>query len=349
HFLCMSPVFSLPVFYPFPPFFPRNSALTPYFTGSKAHNVKMRELALKQGLSLNENGFKPLSGGNEILCATEEEVYTTLGLPWVPPELREDRGELEAAQANSLPDLIDLTDMKGDLQLHTTWSDGAASVLEMARAALDRGYQYMLVTDHTYGLGVVKGLSPQDVGEQRKEIDAANAELGGAFTVLHGAEVEIRADGRLDYDDEILARFDLVQVSLHTSLRQPREQITARLVNAISNPYVTIVGHPRGRMFPDREGADLDMDAVFAAAAEHDVALEINAHPARLDLDDAHARRAAEFGVKLTISTDAHRPEGFGMMHFGVGTARRGWISADQVVNTWPLEKVRRWIKERNR
>jgi DNA polymerase (family 10) len=325
----------------------RYGTLLAYFTGSKEHNVRLRELALKQGLSLNEHGFTPVAGGDEILCATEEEVYATLGLPWIPPELRENRGELEAAQDNELPDLIELSDMQGDMQLHTTWSDGSSSVLEMAQAALARGYQYMLVTDHTYGLGVVQGMSPQDVLGQREDIDAANAELAGAFTVLHGAEVEIRANGQLDYDDETLARFDLVQGSLHTSLRQPREQITERLLKAMRNPYITIIGHPRGKLYPDREGAELDMDAVFAAAAEHDVALEINANPARLDLDDVHAQRAAEFGVKLTISTDAHNPQSFALMHYGVGTARRGWISAEQVVNTWPLEKVRQWTRER--
>jgi DNA polymerase (family 10) len=327
----------------------RYGTLLVYFTGSKEHNVKVRELALKKGLSLNEHGFTPVGGGGEILCATEEEVYATLGLPWIPPELREDRGEIEAAQTGALPDLVKLEDIQGDLQLHTTWSDGTSSVLEMAKALLARGRKYMLVTDHSYGLGIVQGLSPQDVSRQREEIDAANAELAGAFTVLHGAEVEIRADGRLDYDDETLAQFDIVQASLHTSLRQPREQITARLLGAIRNPYVSIIGHPRGQLYPDRAGADLDMDAVFAAAAECDVALEINANPYRLDLDDVHARRATEYGVKLTISTDAHQPDNFDLMHFGVATARRGWVFADQVVNTWSLERVRQWIERRKK
>jgi DNA polymerase (family 10) len=327
----------------------RYGTLLAYFTGSQAHNVKMRELALKQGLSLNENGFTPLDGGDEILCATEEEVYDVLGLPWIPPELREDRGEIEAAQAGELPDLITLEDMRGDLQLHTTWSDGRAGVLDMARAAMARGYSYMLVTDHSYGLGVVSGLAPEDIPRQREEIDRANAELGGAFTVLHGVEVEIKADGTLDYEDDVLARFDIVQASLHTSLRQPREQVTQRLLNAIHSPHVDIIGHPRGQMIPDREPADLDMDAVFEAAAGHDVALEINANPHRLDLDDVHARRAAELGIKLTISTDAHRPEDFELMQYGVATARRGWVSAAQVVNTWPLDKVMRWVEGRGK
>lgn len=325
----------------------RYGTLLSYFTGSKAHNVRLRELALKKGLSLNENAFTPVDGGDEILCATEEEVYALLDMPWIPPELREDRGEIEAALADELPTLITLEDLRGDLQMHTTWSDGKTSVLDMAKAALSRGYEYILITDHSHGLGVVQGLAPEDIDRQRAEIDAANAELSGEFTVLHGIEVEIKADGTLDYDNEALAKFDLVQVSLHTSLRQPREQITERLLRAMSNPFADIVGHPRGRLLPNREPADLDMDAIFAAALEYDTALEINANPLRLDLDDVHVRRAMELGVKLTISTDAHYPENLDLMHYGVATARRGWATAAQVVNTWPLEKVLKWIAQR--
>ncbi len=325
----------------------RYGTLLAYFTGSKEHNVRLRELALKQGLSLNEHAFTPLDGGDEILCATEEEVYVTLGLPWITPELREDRGEIEAAIAGKLPDLVKLRDIKGDLQLHTTWSDGKASVIEMAQAARLQGYQYMLVTDHSRGLGIVRGLSPEDVLKQWEEVEAANAELGDAFTILHGIEVEIKADGTLDYDAETLAQLDMVVASLHTSLRQPREQITQRLLNAIRNPCVDIIAHPRGQLIPERGPADLDMDAIFEAALEHDVALEINANPRRLDLDDVHARRAVELGVKLTISTDAHRPEEFSLMHFGVAIARRGWVPPEGVVNTWPLGEVREWVKRR--
>lgn len=325
----------------------RYGTLLAYFTGSKEHNVRLREMALKQGLSLNEHAFTPVEGGAEILCATEEEVYDTLGLPWVPPELREDRGEVEAALAGRLPELITLDDIQGDLQSHTTWSDGKSSVLEMAQAALAQGLKYLLITDHSHGLGVVQGMSPADARRQRAEIDAANAELAGAFTVLHGIEIEIRADGTLDYADEDLAPFDIVLASLHTSLRQPREQVTQRLLNAIRNPYVAIIGHPRGRLLPDREPADLDMDAVFEAAAEHGVALEINANPHRLDLDGVHARRAVELGVRLTISTDAHRPEELANMRYGVWAARRGWVTAADVVNAWPLERVLQWVKER--
>ena len=327
----------------------RYGTLLVYFTGSKEHNVRLRELALKQGLSLNEHAFTPVEGdGEPILCATEEEVYDVLGMPWITPELREDRGEIEAALAGTLPELITLDDIRGDMQSHTTWSDGKKTVLQMAKAAAKRGLDYLLITDHSHSLGVVQGVSPDEIAAQKAEIDAANEALGGSFRVLHGVEVEIRADGTLDYDDETLAGFDLVVASLHTGLRQPREQVTERLLNAIRNPHVDIIGHPRGRLIPRREPADLDMDAVFEAAAAHDVALEINANPHRLDLDDAHARRAVELGIKLTISTDAHRPNEFDLMVYGVHIARRAWVGPASVVNAWPLDRVLAWVKARS-
>lgn len=321
--------------------------LLSYFTGSKEHNVRLRELALKKNLSLNEMAFSHVDSDEEdILCSTEEDVYRVLDLPYIAPELREDRGEIEAAQAGTLPDLITEADILGDLHLHTTWSDGKLSVLEMAKAAMAAGRQYMMVTDHSYGLGVVNGVSPEDIAEQRAEIDRANAELGGAFTILHGTECEIRADGTLDWNDEELAMFDIVIASLHTSLRQPREQITERLLSAITNPYVRIIGHPRGQQIPDREPADLDMERIFAAAREHGVALEINSNPRRLDLDDVHARRAIELGVKLTINTDAHAPEHFALLHYGIATARRGWVTAHDVINAMPIDNLLEWVKD---
>ncbi len=194
----------------------------------------------------------------------------------------------------------------------------------------------------------MQGVSPDEIAAQKAEIDAANEALGGSFRVLHGVEVEIRADGTLDYDDDTLAGFDLVVASLHTGLRQPREQVTERLLNAIRNPHVDIIGHPRGRLIPRREPADLDMDAVFEAAAAHDVALEINANPHRLDLDDVHARRAVEMGIKLTISTDAHRPSEFDLMVYGVHIARRAWVGPESVVNAWPLDRVLAWVRARS-
>lgn len=317
-----------------------------YATGSKDHNVRLRELALKMGLSLSDQAFlKP--DGSEILCKTEEEVYALLGLPWIPPELREDRGEVQAAKAGELPRVIELEDITADLHCHSTWSDGKASILEMARAAKAKGYQVLAITDHSPSLGITQGVKPEDFARQRAEIAEAQAAVGDSLLILQGSEVEIKADGSLDYPDSILEKLDIVFASLHTSLRQPRDQITARLLNAIRNPHVDVIGHPTGRLIPDREGADLDMDAVLAAAAESGVALEISAHPQRLDLNDVHARRAVEMGIPLSINTDAHRPEEMDLMHFGVAVARRGWVEARHVINTWERERLLNWLRER--
>ncbi len=319
-----------------------------YFTGSKDHNVRLREIALKQGLSLNESAFSNLETDEEVvLCATEEEVYTTLGLPYIPPELREDRGEIEAALAGNLLHLITLADIRGDLHMHTTWSDGGLSIREMAEAARQRGLSHIVITDHSRSLGIANGLSIERLMEQQKAIRQVDAEMGPDFTVLHGTEMEIKSDGTLDYPDEVLAQLDLVIASLHTSLRQPREEITQRLVNAIRNPHVDMIGHPRGQLIPEREPADLDMDAVFAAAREHGTVLEINANPHRLDLDDNHARRAQELGIKLAINTDAHDAGNLELTHYGVATARRGWIQPENVINTWTAGQLLNWLRSR--
>jgi len=318
-----------------------------YATGSKDHNVRLREMALDKGLSLSDHNFAKTDGSGEILCATEEEVYKTLGLPWIPPELREDRGEVQAAKAGKLPKLIELEDIHADLQVHSTWSDGKLSMLEMARAAAKRGIQVIAFTDHSVSLGVTGRLSLEDHKKQQSEIEEAQKELGDSIRILHATEVEIKADGSLDYPDEFLASLDLVVASLHTSLRQPREKVTQRTLNAIRNPHVDILGHPTGRLIPEREPADLDMDAVLAAAAESGVALEINAHPSRLDLDDVYARRAKEMGIPISINTDAHSEADLDMLHFGVATARRAWLTAEDVINTWPTEKLLNWLKKR--
>jgi DNA polymerase (family 10) len=326
----------------------RWGTLLNYFTGSKDHNVKLREMALKKGLSLNEHAFTPLNGGDEILCATEEEVYARLGLPYIPPCLREDRGEIEAALAGKLPALVALEDIRTDLHMHTTWSDGALSVLEMARAARDSGLRAVAITDHSVSLGVANGLSVERLRQQAAEVRAADAALGPDFRVLHGTEMEIRADGTLDYPDEVLAELDFVIASLHTGLSQSREQATRRVLNAIENPHVDMIAHPTGRLLPDRAGADLDIDAVLAAAAETGTILEINAHPARLDLRDSHVRRAVELGVRIAINTDAHRPGEFDNRRYGVATAQRGWATAADVVNTWPLGDFLHFIAAKN-
>jgi DNA polymerase (family 10) len=320
-----------------------------YATGSKDHNVALRQLALEQGFSLSEHALTRLDNGEEILCAREEEVYQHLGLPWIPPELREDRGEVQAARAGALPRLIEPGDIHADLQTHSTWSDGKLSMLEMARAAARRGMRVIAFTDHSVSLGVTGGLSMEDHQKQAAEIRQIQQELGDSILVLHATEVEIKADGSLDYPDEFLSTLDLVVASLHTSLRQPREKVTQRLIRAIRNPHVDIIGHPTGRLFPDREGADLDMDAVLQAAAESGVALEINAHPSRLDLDDVYARRAKEMGIPLSINTDAHSEADFDLLFYGVAIARRAWLTAEDVINCWPTEKLLSWLRNRGR
>jgi DNA polymerase (family 10) len=318
-----------------------------YATGSKDHNVHLREIALAQGLSLSEHSLTRTKGSGEITCSTEEQVYAALGLPYISPELREDRGEIQAAQAGKLPKLIELSDIHADLQVHSNWSDGKLSMLEMARAAAKRGMKVIAFTDHSLSLGVANGLSIERHAGQQKEIDQAQKELGNSIQILHATEVEIKADGSLDYPDEFLASLDLVLASLHSSLRQPRQKVTERLIKAIHNPNVDIIGHPTGRIIPDREGADLDMPAVLAAAAESGVALEINAHPARLDLDDVAARSAKEMGIPISINTDSHSEADLDMLHFGVAMARRAWLTKQDVINCWSKEKLLKWLKQR--
>jgi DNA polymerase (family 10) len=247
-----------------------------YATGSQAHNVRLRELARTKDLSLSEHAFtRP--DGSQIHCKDEERVYKTLGLPWIPPELREDRGEIEAAVEGALPDLITPEQVVGDLQSHSTWSDGTASILEMAQAASEQGYEYLAITDHSRSLGVARGLTIERLKEQRQEIAEAQRILGEEFHLLHGTEVEVLADGSLDFPDDVLAELDIVVASIHSSLRQPRERITERMLAAIRNPHVDVIGHPSGRIIGRRDPADLDMERVFQAGAEAGIALEINA------------------------------------------------------------------------
>jgi DNA polymerase (family X) len=246
----------------------RFGSLLLFVTGSKDHNVRLREFAQKQGLSLSERGLVDAEGSEQYF-ETEEAVYAALGLPYIEPELREDRGEIQAARASKLPGLIGVPHVRAELHTHSTWSDGAVSIREMAIAARERGLTTLAVTDHTHSLGIVSGMHPEDVPRQRQEIEGVQRELGDSIRILQGAEVEIRADGSLDYPDEVLASLDIVIASLHVSLRQPREVVTQRLINAIKNPHVDIIAHPSGRLLPNREGADLDYDAVLAAAREH--------------------------------------------------------------------------------
>lgn len=326
-----------------------------YFTGSKVHNVKMRKIARDRGLSLNEEAFSPIDDNGDIIpdadkiyCDTEEAVYQTLDMAWVPPELREDNGEIEAAQANRLPDLITLDDIQADLHMHTTYSDGKLSVREMAEAAKARGRRYIVITDHSESSYQANGLEPERLLKQHEEVRALDAEMGDEFHVLHGVELDIKADGSLDYDDELLAKLDFVVASLHISLRQERDQTTQRLLNAIKNPYVHCIGHPTAQLIGRRDPVKVDMDAVIAAAAEHQTLLEINANPARLDLNAEYARLAVEKGVLLAINTDAHSAGQMDLMAYGILTARRGGIEASQVINTRSYEDFCEWLRSRN-
>ena len=318
--------------------------LLQFVTGSKDHNVRLRELAQKKKLSLSEQAITD-GDGTERLYATEEEVYAALGLPCIPPELREDRGEIQAALAGRLPTLIEMRHIRADLHTHTTWSDGSASVQQMAEAAIQRGLKVLAITDHSFGLGVAQGLTVERLHAQRLEIKQVQKKLGDAILLLQGSEVEIHADGSLDFPDEVLDEMDIVVAALHTSLRQERPVVTARLLNAIRNPHVDVIAHPSGRLMPNREGADLDWEQVLSAAKESGVALEIDAHPSRLDLDEVYARRAAEMGIPLTIDTDAHAPDGMDVMEYGVSVARRAWVEPEQVINTWETGKIVEWLK----
>lgn len=313
-----------------------------HFTGNKDHNVHFRRIAQERGLKFSEQGFER-EDGSLIECPDEAAVYAVIDLPYIPPEIREDAGEIEAAAAGQLPTLIELADMRADLHMHSRWSDGRATIAEMAAAAEARGLQYIAITDHSAYLGVTGGVDAARLREQAAEVAALNAEYasrGSSFRILHGVEVDITPEGDLALPDEALAALDIVVASLHVSLRQPREQATARLLKAIANPHVDIIGHPTGRILNRRPGADLDMEAVLHAAAEHGVILEVNSGPDRLDLDAGHVRRALELGVDLSIDSDAHHPADLAWLRLGLLTARRGWAPAERVVNTWPLERL---------
>jgi DNA polymerase (family X) len=317
-----------------------------HFTGSQAHNIQLRERAQAQGLSFGEYGFRR-DDDTLIECQTEDEVYATLGLPFIPPELREGQGEFEAAANGSLPHLVTLHDLRADLHMHSTWSDGHQSIAEMAEAARARGYSQIAITDHSAYLGITGGVTVEGVRAQAAEVAALNARFadeGSAFRILHGVEVDITPDGSLALPDEVLATLDIVVASLHVSLRQERQVATERLLRAIRNRHVDIIGHPTGRILNRRPGADLEFDAILTAAAETHTALEINAGPDRLDLDAEPARRALQRGVLLAIDSDAHHARDLGNIHLGVTTARRAWATPERVLNCWHPEHLRAWL-----
>ncbi len=316
-----------------------------YFTGSKAHNIALRGIANARKWKLNEYGL--FSGKRRIAGATEEEVYRKLGLAYIPPEMREDRGEIALAAKGELPKLVAVDDMRGDLHVHSDWTDGTASIAEMAAAARECGYDYMALTDHSRRQAMSHGLDAAKVARQIREVDKLNATLQG-FTILKGIEVDILKDGELDLPETTLEQLDVVIASVHSFFDLPREEQTQRLIRGMQNPHVAIVGHPSGRLIGEREPYEIDMDAVTSAARDLNCCLEINAEPDRLDLNDIHAHMAKSKGVKLAISTDAHSVNAFQYMRFGVDQARRGWLTADDVINTRRLADLRKLLKRRS-
>ena len=309
-----------------------------YFTGSQQHNIDLRTRAERFGLSLSEYGIVNLPGGEIEKFSTEESFYKRQGLHFIPPEIREGQPEISLAEKNLLPHLIELADIKGDLHVHSDWSDGAGSLETMLDAARERGYQYIAITDHSPGLGIAGGLDIDRLHQQAKLIDELNMK-NPDIRILSGIEVDIRANGTLDVPDEVLAELDVVVASVHSGLNQGIEQMTRRILSAIHNPHVDILGHPTCRLLGQREPVDLDIEAIFKAALEHNTALEINAMPSRLDLKDTHIYKARQTGVKLVIATDSHHPEHFKFMRFGVGMARRGWCEAKDILNALPADQ----------
>jgi DNA polymerase (family X) len=330
-----------------------------YFTGSKEHNVALRERAIKMNMRLNEYGLFPAAGKDDdadtppqqrgvkpVAAKTEEDIYKKLKLEYIPPELREDRGEIDAADAGKLPKLIEIEDIKAELHAHTVASDGRFTIETLAEEAKDRGFHTVAVTDHSRSSAQANGLDDDRLREHIDAVREANERVKG-ITILAGSEVDIHADGTLDYDDDLLAELDIVVASPHASLRQEPAQATRRLLAAITHPLVHIIGHPTGRMINMRQGLSPDINALIEAAVEHNVALELNANPYRLDLRDTHVKAAVEHGALIAIDTDAHSVEHFDYLRYGVVTARRGWLTADQCINAWPKAKLHTWLKSK--
>jgi DNA polymerase (family 10) len=311
-----------------------------YFTGSKEHNIKLRDLARQKGFKLSEYDIEEISTGRKIYCDTEEEVYEILGLPSIPPEIREDAGEIEAALKGELPQLVELRDIKGDFHVHTDWSEGTNSISEMVEAAKKLGYEYIAVTDHSRALGVAHGMSEERLLDQIKEINKLNDSLYD-FHIFTGIEVDIKADSNLDLPDNILKQCDVVIAALHTGQRQTRREITTRFLTAMENENVDIIAHPTGRIIGKREEYDVDIDVLLDAAIRTGTVLEINAHPARLDLNDINSRKGKNKGVLFEIGTDAHNASRLGNMEFGVNVARRGWLEKKNVMNSRSYGDVR--------
>jgi DNA polymerase (family 10) len=309
-----------------------------YFTGSKAHNVALRQRALKMGYTLNEYSLAALESEKVVASKSEEEIYSALKLDYIPPELRENLGEIEAAEKHSLPALITHQDIQGDVHMHTVETDGRNTIQEMAEAARDRGYRYMAITDHSKNLAFANGLDDKRAVEHIARIRSANDSIEG-IRIFAGIEVDILADGALDLSDSVLEQMDLVIASVHSHFNQLSEEMTDRLLKAVSNPKVSIIGHPTGRLLLRRDAYPFDMDVVLRAASQHKVAMELNAYPDRLDLCDRHLRMAKQHGVKIVINTDSHHTSHMEKIRFGVTQARRAWLTAQDVLNTLPVDK----------
>lgn len=310
-----------------------------YFTGSKAHNIHLRDIARKKGLKISEYGI--FRGKKKLGGRLEEDIYTELGMELIPPELREDRGEIEASLEGRLPKLVDLKDIKGDLHVHSNWTDGSSTFEEIARYAQKLGYEYCVISDHTKSTHIAHGLDEDRLLKEIEEINRINRRLSGdGFRLIKASECDIKNDGSMDISDKVLSRLDIVLGAIHAGFKQSREQITERILAAMHNPYVNIIVHPTGRLLSQREGYEVDMDKIMVAAAKTGTALEINCFWDRLDLNDVNARKAKEMGVKIAISTDAHHLDQMWMMQLGVGVARRAWLEKEDVINTWHIKKL---------
>ncbi|PYN64094.1 MAG: DNA polymerase/3'-5' exonuclease PolX [Candidatus Rokuibacteriota bacterium] len=314
-----------------------------YFTGSKDHNVRVRELAKRRGLTISEYGVFEEKSGTRVAGETEDEVYAAVGLPWIPPELRENTGEIDAARNGGLPELITADRIRGDLHAHTDWSDGHLSLEKLVTAAEDRGYEYIAVSDHSRSDTIAGGLSIDELRAQIQQIRQLQA--SHRIRILAASECAILADGTMDFPDEVLDELDVVLAAVHSRFKQTREEMTTRIVRALGHPKVHILAHPTGRRLGSRDPYDVDMEAVFAAARQHGKALEINASPERLDLADVHARRAAELGIPIAINTDTHYLNNFDNLALGVAVARRAWIGPSQVLNARPLAELVGWTQ----
>jgi DNA polymerase (family 10) len=314
-----------------------------YFTGSKAHNVRIREMAVRAGLKLNEYGLFDAKSGALLAAETEEQVYGRLGLPYFEPTLREDRGEVEAALAGGLPRVLEQKQIRGDLHTHTNLTDGLASLEEMLQTAGTFRYAYYAVTDHAPNLAMQRMTDEKILAQRDRLRELQNQH---EMTLLHGTELNIDPDGNVDWPEEFLAGFDLTVASVHSHFTQSRDEMTRRVIRAMENPYVNVIGHPTARLIGKRPPIEVDFEAVFEAAARTGTAMEVNSFPERLDLKDEHILWARRYGVKFAVNTDSHAPVHLSLMRFGVATAQRGWLTKDDVINAWPLAKLRRFLRK---